>query len=653
MAHHVFISYSSKDKTMADAVCHYLEQERIKCWIAPRDVRLGTNFAEEIVDAIPASKVMVIIFSVNSNASKQVMRELELAIKNDLIVIPVRIEDIIPTGGMAYYLSTMQWIDIIDKKTDYGLTKLTERIENVLGILKDESTSTVGNSFQFGAIQEKALERNEKSQPTIKSGKFAFTFPKMLISALVIIAIVIAIIFLPKQLMKSNGSPSENPISSEGVTSSSAGDELSALVENEGMASDPLNQVTPDPAATTIVDFTDATLENAVRSTLTNMGEIIGEKITAADMLKLKYLLIASETVSEELELQTNEPTEFNLKYLLVGVHPLQRTRSILLNTSILETLEDRLIIIDDDIKSLDGLEYAENLTELMVADKNVSDLSPLTGLSDLEMLYLDGNEISDLTPLSGMTHLKELYLNNNLIQELNGIEALSSLINLNLNNNQISDINMLAELKNLENLSLGSNNITNIDVFKEMGYLDGVDLSFNWLPDISALSSLRKANWIRLVKCQPSDTSIFDDFLDLEWLNIMNNDLDNEGIYFLHTQQKLIGLWLAGNQFDNIEFISWCKTLTVLWVAKTNLYDATPLGTLINLQELQIEQNVHDNIECILNLDQLKRLYTSGEFYYQYYDNIIVQLIEKGVSIRGIDGGDESWTGNSNKNDN
>ena len=84
---------------MADAVCHYLEQERIRCWIAPRDVRLGTNFAEEIVNAIPTCKVMVIIFSVNSNSSKQVMRELELALNYDLIVIPVRIEDILPTGG--------------------------------------------------------------------------------------------------------------------------------------------------------------------------------------------------------------------------------------------------------------------------------------------------------------------------------------------------------------------------------------------------------------------------------------------------------------------------------------------------------------------------------------------------------------------------
>lgn len=37
----VFISYSSKDKSVADAVCHVLEENKIACWISPRDVIAG------------------------------------------------------------------------------------------------------------------------------------------------------------------------------------------------------------------------------------------------------------------------------------------------------------------------------------------------------------------------------------------------------------------------------------------------------------------------------------------------------------------------------------------------------------------------------------------------------------------------------------
>jgi hypothetical protein len=44
MAHDVFISHSSKDKLTADAICHSLEQNGIRCWIAPRDVRAGANY---------------------------------------------------------------------------------------------------------------------------------------------------------------------------------------------------------------------------------------------------------------------------------------------------------------------------------------------------------------------------------------------------------------------------------------------------------------------------------------------------------------------------------------------------------------------------------------------------------------------------------
>ena len=52
VAHDVFISYSSQDKPVADAVCAGLEAAKIRCWIAPRDVRPGMDYASEIIEAI-------------------------------------------------------------------------------------------------------------------------------------------------------------------------------------------------------------------------------------------------------------------------------------------------------------------------------------------------------------------------------------------------------------------------------------------------------------------------------------------------------------------------------------------------------------------------------------------------------------------------
>ena len=52
MAFDVFLSYSSKDKTTADAACAALENTGIRCWIAPRDIIPGMDWGEAIVNAI-------------------------------------------------------------------------------------------------------------------------------------------------------------------------------------------------------------------------------------------------------------------------------------------------------------------------------------------------------------------------------------------------------------------------------------------------------------------------------------------------------------------------------------------------------------------------------------------------------------------------
>jgi TIR domain len=45
----VFISYASQDAAVANAVVEILEQHGGKCWIAPRDVTPGSQYADEIV----------------------------------------------------------------------------------------------------------------------------------------------------------------------------------------------------------------------------------------------------------------------------------------------------------------------------------------------------------------------------------------------------------------------------------------------------------------------------------------------------------------------------------------------------------------------------------------------------------------------------
>jgi acyl-CoA reductase-like NAD-dependent aldehyde dehydrogenase len=56
----VFVSYASQDVAVADAIVGALEKNGIKCWIAPRDVTPGSQYADEIVGAINDAKVLVL-----------------------------------------------------------------------------------------------------------------------------------------------------------------------------------------------------------------------------------------------------------------------------------------------------------------------------------------------------------------------------------------------------------------------------------------------------------------------------------------------------------------------------------------------------------------------------------------------------------------
>ena len=111
MAHEVFVSYSTADKPVADAVCATLERHGVRCWIAPRDILPGLDWGAAIVDAIGASKVMVLVFSAAANKSPQIKREVERAVHKGVAIIPLRIEDVPLGKTLEYFISSSHWLD--------------------------------------------------------------------------------------------------------------------------------------------------------------------------------------------------------------------------------------------------------------------------------------------------------------------------------------------------------------------------------------------------------------------------------------------------------------------------------------------------------------------------------------------------------------
>lgn len=132
MTPQVFISHSSKDNAVADAVCHQLESADIPCWMAPRNIEYGSDWTEAIMRGITACRVFVLVFSEHANGSGHVRREVAKAFSLGLQVIPFRIEDTLPQSSLSYFLETVHWLDAVTPPLEKHLTSLTDRVKRML-----------------------------------------------------------------------------------------------------------------------------------------------------------------------------------------------------------------------------------------------------------------------------------------------------------------------------------------------------------------------------------------------------------------------------------------------------------------------------------------------------------------------------------------
>jgi hypothetical protein len=141
MAHDVFISHAHQDKTVADAACAALEARGIRCWIAPRDIGPGQEWAAAIIPAIREAKIMVLVFSRHANESLQVRREVERAGHFGKVLLPLRIEDVMPGEALEFFLSTPHWLDAMTPPLEAHLDKLTDSCARELDMPLPEGQS--------------------------------------------------------------------------------------------------------------------------------------------------------------------------------------------------------------------------------------------------------------------------------------------------------------------------------------------------------------------------------------------------------------------------------------------------------------------------------------------------------------------------------
>ena len=168
MKYDVFISYSSRDQKVVEAICAYLEQHKVRCFVAYRDIPKGVVWAEAIVEALDESKMMVVVFSEEFNKSDQVNREIELASEDKKPILTFRISDTMFKGAKKYYLKNINWIDAFPNPENL-FDSLLNNVNKLIGTstLEKEVRKTDQKCIEQNRIEREKLETVKKKDKDV------------------------------------------------------------------------------------------------------------------------------------------------------------------------------------------------------------------------------------------------------------------------------------------------------------------------------------------------------------------------------------------------------------------------------------------------------------------------------------------------------
>ena len=175
--HDVFISYSTKNKNVADAVVADFEQNGIKCWYAPRDILPGEEWVTAITNALEGSKALVLIFTEESNNSRQVMNEIAVAFNAGLTIVPFKLTNDQMSSELEYYLTRVHWLDAVSKPLKKNIQALREYIEVII-------------STENGAAPVHRLQ--EEKNASAKNIEKRFLVPGIILTAALLVILVVA-----------------------------------------------------------------------------------------------------------------------------------------------------------------------------------------------------------------------------------------------------------------------------------------------------------------------------------------------------------------------------------------------------------------------------------------------------------------------------
>ncbi|MBO4910345.1 MAG: toll/interleukin-1 receptor domain-containing protein [Lachnospiraceae bacterium] len=184
--HDVFISYSSKNKNVADAIVSDFEQNGIRCWYAPRDIRPGEEWVTAITKALEVSKALVLIYTDESNNSRQVMNEIAVAFNAGITIVPFKLSNEQMSRELEYYLTRVHWLDAVSKPLKENIASLRDYVAVIIKAGSGELTA--------------GLPRGGAPAKASVPGKYKAYIPSLIAIALLLIFAIALKTFEKKRL---------------------------------------------------------------------------------------------------------------------------------------------------------------------------------------------------------------------------------------------------------------------------------------------------------------------------------------------------------------------------------------------------------------------------------------------------------------------
>ena len=175
--------------------------------------------------------------------------------------------------------------------------------------------------------------------------------------------------------------------------------------------------------------------------------------------------------------------------------------------------------------RSLAGLEYAVNLSQLTVRNSGVSSLAPVEGLARLTTLNVTGSSLTTLHSLPALPALVALDISTNLVSDLTPLANVPGLTYLKANGNAISDISGLEDLRELVWVDLSDNPITDITALSGHEHLETLLLNDNFISDAGPLSGAARLQRLSLANNRLANVD-FIKGLELRTVDLSGNNI-------------------------------------------------------------------------------------------------------------------------------